>query len=84
MNDPTALDENHPGWNNLIPQEKDKFKDLRAQDDEDELSPEDDEVFSGLKGIIKNGRPIDEKHPGFDNLNPNMQKRLKDNNKKER
>jgi len=23
-----------------------------------------------MKEVIKNGRPIDENHPGFDNLNP--------------
>ena len=30
-----------------------------------------------------NGRPINSDHPGFDNLNPEMQKRLLDNLKKE-
>ena len=30
MNNPTPIDENHPGWNNLIAPEKDRFKELRA------------------------------------------------------
>ena len=48
------------------------------------MSPDEEKEFAGLKDIIKNGRPIDENHPGFANLNPNMQKRLKDHNKKKR
>ena len=29
LNDPIALDENHPGWDNLIPKEKLSFIDLQ-------------------------------------------------------
>lgn len=84
MNEPIPLDENHPGWNNLIAPEKERFRELRAQDDEEGLNPEEDSEFTDLKDVIKNGRPLDDKHPGFNNLNPNMQKRFKDNSKKQR
>ena len=30
-----------------------------------------------MKDIIKNGRPIDENHPGWDNLNPREKARFK-------
>ena len=83
MNNPTPIDENHPGWNNLIAPEKDRFKELRAQEDEDELPYDEEQEFEELKDVIRNGRPMDENHPGFDNLNPKMQKRLKNNNRKQ-
>lgn len=71
MNNPIPLDENHPGWNNLIPKEKRRFKNYREkEDDGDMLNPDEEVDQDFLKDIIKNGRPIDENHPGFDNLNP--------------
>ena len=42
MNDPTPIDENHPGWYNLIAPEKDRFKELRAKEDEGELDPDEE------------------------------------------
>jgi len=34
MNNPIPIDENHPGWNNLIPKEKRRFKNLQAKEEE--------------------------------------------------
>ena len=79
LNNPVALDESHPGWNNLIPQEKRRFKNYRGKEDDlENLEPEEEADFDALKDIIKNGRPIDENHPGFDNLNPEQQQRFRD------
>ena len=38
MDNPIAIDENHPGWKNLVPKERRLFKRLRSKDDDDELS----------------------------------------------
>lgn len=43
MNEPIPLDENHPGWNNLIPKEKRRFKNHREkEDDGDVLNPDEE------------------------------------------
>ena len=55
MDNPIPLDENHPGWKNLIPKERRLFKKLRAKDDDDELTPHEQADFEALKDIIKNG-----------------------------
>ena len=71
MNNPDEIDETHPGWKNLTPIEKHRFRILRDNEDSGErVSPEDDKEMDSLKDIIKNGRTIDENHPGFENLNP--------------
>ena len=85
MNDPITIDENHPGWKNLSRKEQRRFKDLFTRDNaHGDLSPEKEADLDNLIDIIKNGRPIDENHPGFDNLNPEQpsvkhyKKQLKD------
>lgn len=42
------------------------------------LTPEEEAEYENLKDIIRNGRPIDENHPGFENLNPEQKKRFKE------
>jgi len=79
MNNPMPVDENHPGWNNLIPREKRRFKILQSkEDDEERLAPDEDAELERLKDIVKNGRPIDENHPGLQNLNPEQQQRFRE------
>ena len=34
MENPMSIDENHPGWNNLVPKEKIRFKINKAKEDE--------------------------------------------------
>lgn len=34
MENPITFDENHPGWNNLVPKEKIRFKKNKAKEDE--------------------------------------------------
>ena len=71
MNYPVDIDESHPGWNNLTPDEQNRFKQLREKElSGTKLSPEEEAELAAMKEYIKNGRPIDENHPGFDNLNP--------------
>ena len=33
MDNPLLLDENHPGWNNLLPKEKERFKNYMAAEE---------------------------------------------------
>ena len=74
----SLIDENHPGWDNLIPKEKKRFKNYRAKEDDDqELRPPEEEDDDNLYDIIRFGRPIDENHPGFDNLNPEQQAKFR-------
>ena len=41
LDNPVAMDENHPGWNNLIPKEKSRFKKHRdKEEDGEELTPD--------------------------------------------
>ncbi len=72
MNDPIPVDENHSGWKHLSQKEKRIFKNLKARDEAyGDLAPDQESELDHLVDIIRNGRPIDEKHPGFiDNLNP--------------
>lgn len=74
LNDPDAVNEAHPGWPNLTPSEKDELKDLMAKKDvNQELTPEEEAEIDRLQDCVKNGRPIDKRHPGFDCLSPKQQ-----------
>lgn len=71
MDSPVEFGENHPGWNNLVPKEKTRFlKNVAKEQDIGPLNPAEDQDQEMMKDVMKNGRPIDEHHPGFDNLNP--------------
>lgn len=70
MDNPIPIDENHPGWRNLIPKQRRLFKQLQAKDDDDELSGPEMADLENLKDVIRNGCPVDESHPGWNNLIP--------------
>ena len=83
MDNPIPIDENHPGWKNQSPKERRLFKKLRDKDDDDELNPQEEGVFEGLKDIVRNGSPVDENHPGWNNLIPKEKRRWKNYRAKE-
>ena len=83
MDNPIAIDENHPGWKNLVPKERRLFKRLRSKDDDDELSQQEKVDFENLKDIIRNGTPVDENHPGWKTLIPKEKRRWKNYRAKE-
>ena len=57
--------------NKLGFKEKERFKNYMSIEECGEpLSTEQEADYEKLKDIIKYGRPIDENHPGFENLNP--------------
>ena len=56
MDEPVAIDEYHPGWSELTPEEQQKFLDL-GKKDEEELSPVEEAELALLKDMIKHGRP---------------------------
>ena len=79
MDDPLPVDQDHPGWQNLTPSEQDQLNDLQSKQDQGKaMSPKDQAALDNLKDIVRDGRPIDENHPGFENLGPDEQDSLKD------
>ena len=56
MDEPVALDDNHPGWSELTPEEQQQFLNLSKMDEE-ELSPVEEAELALLKDMIKYGRP---------------------------
>ena len=44
----------------------------------EKLSPQEQAELNRLEDFVKNGRPLDETHPGFSNLSPEQQDQLKD------
>lgn len=74
MDNPVALDETHPGWRHLVPTEKRRFMKNKGkmEDGKDLTAPEDNDQEE-MKQVIKNGRELDENHPGYDHLNPEQQ-----------
>ena len=72
------LDLTHPGMENLSPNEAEKFKKLLEQRDHGPpLSPEQKKQLSKLQEKLRDGIPLDERHPGMVNLTPRQQDRLR-------
>lgn len=72
------IDENHPGFENLNPEQQQRFKELfKLKGQGKILTPEEKEEKENLDDIIINGVPIDEDHPGFKGLDPYQKKRFK-------
>ena len=65
------IDENHPGFENLNPDQQKRFKELFKQKESGKhMNPDECEEKDYLDDIILNGIPIGEEHPGFKGLDP--------------
>lgn len=66
------LDDEHRGFENLSPQQQEKFKDLlEKKEGGGWFSPDDTAELNGLEEAMLNGKPIDKYHPNFNkNLDP--------------
>lgn len=78
MDDPAPINEDHPGWLDLTPEEQALLKDLLAKAESGaRLTPEEQALLDKLADVVKNGRSLDENHPGWQNLTPEQQDELK-------
>ena len=53
------IDEDHPGFDNLNPEQQAKFRQLFAARKNRDLDPEEHDAMENLEDIIVNGIPID-------------------------
>ena len=71
MNDPHAVDESHPGFYNLNPEQQVRFVDhLKAGRGGRDLTGQEQRDMDKLKELVVHGVPLDENHPGFVGLDP--------------
>lgn len=77
-------DKNHPGFESLPPQDQKKLAQFNKQQDAGvELAAPDQEEFQKIKDNMNNPIPIDENHPGWNNLIPKEKRRFKNLQAKE-
>ena len=71
------FDENHAGFANLNPQEKERLKKLLAKKRSGlPIDTDSEEEIKELENKIKPAIQFNQNHPGFDELSPEQQKRL--------
>lgn len=71
ISDGKPLDVTHPGINNLTPRQNQNLKKILARRTPDQpLDPKDKVKLQNLQNLLQNGKPLNEKHPGYKDLEP--------------